>query len=232
MSEKTALMWSSGKDAAYALFQLQQQGIQVDRLLTTVNESLGRVTMHGLSLEMLNAQLQAVNIPFQSIFLPEKVTNEVYNREMSLVFKQLKEDGFTTIAFGDIFLEDLKLYREKELEKVGLKAIFPLWKKNTASLFKEMINQGLKAVVICVNGSVLDKSFIGRELSNEFLNDLPENVDPCGENGEFHTFCYHATYFNHPVRFYVGQTVEKKYSIGTTAYPFWFCELHLTDKKL
>ncbi|MCC5924614.1 MAG: diphthine--ammonia ligase [Crocinitomicaceae bacterium] len=225
MQPKTAMMWSSGKDAAFGLYQLLQQGVPVEKLLTSVSGATHRVTMHGLALQVLEKQLEAIDLPFEAIHLPEKVSNDVYDEVMKEKCLSLVEEGYEQIAFGDIFLEDLRKYREDRLCQVGLKAVFPLWKKDTRSLLKDMLSKGFKCVVVCVNGSILNESFVGRVVDNSFLADLPDNCDPCGENGEFHTFCYDGPIFKHPVDFSIGEKVKRSYAANDNEIPFWFCEL-------
>jgi len=138
---------------------------------------------------------------------------------------ELKSNGFECAAFGDIFLQDLRQYREQKLEPLGIKAIFPLWKKDTKLLLKELIELGFKAVIVCANAEIFEKSFVGRVIDEQFLSSLPEGIDPCGENGEFHTFCFDAPYFKHPIEFSIGETVLREYSYQGTKNRFWFCDL-------
>ena len=223
---KTYFNWSSGKDASMALYLLKQNPqFNVDRLITTINTQYNRVSMHGLRIDLLHAQAESIGLPLEHIELPAKPVMETYNKIMSDKVSKLKNEGFTHCAFGDIFLEDLKKYREDQLSKYDVKAVFPLWKKNTSTLIKEFIALGFKAVTVCVDGSLLDESFVGRELDEEFLHDLPENVDPCGENGEFHTFCYDGPIFKHPIPFKLGEKVYKTYQTEDRDYGLRFCDL-------
>lgn len=227
---KTYFNWSSGKDSALALhYLLQDKNYSVDFLLTTVNAHYHRVSMHGLRVELLQQQLHAIGISSGTVELPEHPSNTTYEMLMGEKVKQLKEGGFEYAAFGDIFLEDLKKYREQQLAPLDIKTIFPLWKKDTRRLIHEFIDLGFKAVVVCVNANLLDKSFAGRIIDKDFINDLPANVDPCGENGEFHTFCFDAPFFRYPVDYSIGETVLKEYKNGTEKFGFWFCDL-LTKK--
>ena len=226
---KTYFNWSTGKDSALALYYLQQQGnLKVDRLVTAINGHLDRVTMHGLKRELLLKQKDSIGLPLTTIELPEQPSMEQYNVLMAGTVNDLKKEGYKDCGFGDIFLEDLRAYREEQLK--GITCHFPLWKKNTKDLFIEFVELGFKAVVISLNGELLDASFAGRELDLEFLNDLPENVDPCGENGEFHTFCYDGPIFSKPVAFEIGEKVFKQYKKPNgeinekTGY--WFVDLH------
>ncbi len=223
---KTYFNWSSGKDSALALYYLLQDSTySVEYLLTSVNASYNRVSMHGLRRALWQAQVEAIGIPYGTIELPEQPTNAEYEAEMHKKILELKSNGFECAAFGDIFLQDLRQYREQKLEPLGIKAIFPLWKKDTKLLLKELIELGFKAVIICANAEIFEKSFVGRIIDEQFLNSLHEGIDPCGENGEFHTFCFDAPYFKHPIEFSVGETVLREYSYQGTKNRFWFCDL-------
>ena len=225
---KLYLNWSSGKDAAFALYQLQEEGYTISKLLTTVNEHYKRISMHGLRESLLDAQVKALGINLEKVYLPLSPTMEDYNQIMQNCINKLKAEGYSKTAFGDIFLEDLRDYREKELAKQGIDAIFPLWKKNTKELLLEFINKGFKAITVCVNAQLLDKSFVGRIIDAQFINDLPENVDPCGENGEFHTFCFDGPIFQYPIAFERGENTYRSYpnpSSDKEDIGFWFCDL-------
>lgn len=223
---KTYFNWSSGKDSALALhYLLQDKNYSVDYLLTSVNAHHKRVSMHGLRIELLQQQLNAIGIPNGMVELPEHTTNAEYEKLMSKKVKQLKADGFEYSAFGDIFLEDLKKYREQQLQALNIKTIFPLWKKDTKQLIHKFIDLGYKAIVVCVNATLLDKSFTGRIIDKDFISDLPAGIDPCGENGEFHTFCFEGPVFKHPIKFSIGETVFKEYQNGGMKSGFWFCDL-------
>lgn len=224
--QKTYFNWSTGKDSALALhYLLQDENYTVDYLLTSVNAHYQRVSMHGLSVELLQQQFDAIGIPNGTIQLPEQPTNVEYEKLMGEKVKQLKTEGFQYSAFGDILLEDLKKYREQQLNPFGIKTVFPLWKRNTTELIEKFIALGFKTIVVCVNAALLDASFAGRIIDKEFLDDLPEGVDPCGENGEFHTFCYDAPYFKNPINFEIGETVYREYNHGESKNGFWFCDL-------
>lgn len=228
---KTFFNWSSGKDSALALYYLlQDENYSIDFLLTSVNAHYKRVSMHGLRVELLQQQLNAISIPNGTVELPEHPTNAEYEKLMGEKVDQLKANGFECAAFGDIFLEDLKKYREQQLQALNIKTVFPLWKKDTKQLINEFIDLGFKAVVVCVNAVLLDKSFSGRLIDKDFISDLPKEIDPCGENGEFHTFCFDGSVFKHPVKFAIGETVFKEYQNGGMKSGFWFCDL-LTEKN-
>jgi uncharacterized protein (TIGR00290 family) len=210
--KKAYLNWSSGKDAALALYKLQQDNeYSVEKIVTTVNTDFDRISMHGIRTELLIKQAENVGVPLHQIKLQGEVSMEEYNKVMEMETNKFLDEGFTHSVFGDIFLEDLKRYREKHLEEIGLKAVFPLWKQNTEKLLEEFISEGFKAIVVCVNTNKLDRSFCGRMLDKDFLNDLPEDVDPCGENGEFHTFVFDGPIFKKPIDFKIGELVEKSY---------------------
>lgn len=237
---KTYFNWSSGKDASLALHYLQQEEeYSIDKLVTTVNSHYDRVSMHGLRKTMLEAQMRSLDLPGQLIELPEEPSMEEYNNKMQNAVAQLRNEGYTHGAFGDIFLEDLRAYREEQLKPHGISCLFPLWKKDTSELMKEFLELGFKAIVICIKAELLDVSFLGRMIDQEFLDELPENVDPCGENGEFHTFCFDGPIFNHPVKFEVDQKIYKEYknpdvdvnSSDTKGMGFWFCDLLPEENK-
>ncbi len=228
--------WSSGKDASLALHLLQQQeSLPVDLLVTTLSEAHQRVSMHGLHRSLLEAQAEALGIALDIIELPHDNTMATYDKIMGDKLAQLKAAGYTHSCFGDIFLEDLREYRETKLASVGLKAVFPIWQIDTTRLIKQFIDLEFKAIVVCINASLLPKSFCGRIIDQSFINDLPKHVDPCGENGEFHTFCFDGPIFNHPVDFRKGELVYKTYPAPKSEqqnqpkeYGYWFCELEAT----
>ncbi|MEM8892927.1 MAG: ATP-binding protein [Bacteroidota bacterium] len=206
------MSWSSGKDAALALHYLQQDpGYQVDLLLTTVNSHHDRVSMHGLRRSLLQRQIEAIGLPHESLDLPEQPNMEEYDQLMDTRMQHLVDQGYQCGGYGDIFLEDLKSYRDKQLAKNNLKGVYPLWKRNSKELIREFIDLGLKSVVICANIGLLDESFVGRDINTNFLEDLHEGVDPCGENGEFHTFCYDGPIFRHSVKFEKADKVVREY---------------------
>ncbi|WP_422349910.1 ATP-binding protein [Flagellimonas sp.] len=229
--KKTFFNWSSGKDSALALYHLQQQEeYTVDRLLTTVNSHYDRVSMHGLPRPVLEAQTAAIDIPLDIVEVPEKPSMETYNELMTQKMQQMVADGYTHAAFGDIFLEDLKVYREKMLATQGIQAVFPIWKRDTRELYMEFLEKGFRTVIVCINNDLLEESFLGAELSLDLLEQFPKNVDPCGENGEFHTFCFDGPIFNHPISFEIGEKVFRTYdNPSDTSNPiqFGFCDILL-----
>ncbi len=202
-------------------------------LLTSINSTHERISMHGVRRSLLNKQAESIGIPLQTIELAESPSMELYEETMMKKVVSLKEEGCTHAMFGDIFLEDLRLYREKQLVKAGVECIFPLWKQDTTALLKEFITLGFKAVIVCVNEQYLDKSFCGRIIDESFLHDLPGNVDPCGENGEFHSFVFDGPVFKKPIKFEKGEIVYRTYEAPSTAgdnqqhaaYDFYFCDL-------
>ena len=212
MGDKTFFNWSSGKDAALALYHLQQDArYEVRQLVTTINSHFDRISMHGLRRELLKQQAQSIGIPLSCIELPREPSMEEYEGIMRQNLQQLHNEGFTTAAFGDIFLEDLRAYREDQLRKLGFRACFPIWKRNTTELIREFLDLGFKAVLVSIDAQLLEPSFAGRDIDRNFIRDLPPGVDPCGENGEFHAFCYDGPIFDKPVRFSLGEKVYKEY---------------------
>lgn len=185
--------------------------------------------MHGLKRELLEQQANSIGLPLQTIELPEEPSIEDYNAILQNTVLGLQNEGYSHCGFGDIFLEDLRSYREQQLQPYNITCSFPLWKKDTSQLINEFVEQGFRAIVICVKSELLDESFVGREINEGFINDLPSNVDPCGENGEFHTFCFDGPIFSNPVKFEIGEKVYREYKSPNpeTDNPmgFWFCDL-------
>ncbi|CAN5598053.1 ATPase [soil metagenome] len=222
MKPPVLLSWSSGKDCAWALHILQQQAqFDVVALLTTFNEATDRVAMHGVSVELVEAQARSAGLPLWSIPLPWPCTNEIYERCMHAVVERALQEGIRTFAYGDLHLREIRAYREKQLAGTPIEPIFPIWDSTggTARLAQTMIKDGLRAVVASVDPNQLDNSFVGREFDRDFLTDLPSTCDPCGERGEFHTFCYAGPMFNEPVPLNVGEPVLRD--------GYWFADLAL-----
>src|SRR5215813_11316826 len=185
--ELVLFCWSGGKDSAMALRALLlQKNVRVAGLLTTVTEGLERVSMHGVRRELLHRQAISIGLQLQEVRIPPQCVNPVYEARMEAAMRTAYEQGIRKIAFGDIFLEDLRAYREKNLAKVGMEAIFPIWKRDTQELARDFMRLGFRARTVCVDPRILDRSFAGRELDQNFFDDLPQKADPCGENGEFH----------------------------------------------
>jgi uncharacterized protein (TIGR00290 family) len=205
-----ALSWSSGKDSAWTLHLLRRNPeIEIAALITTFNSNANRVAMHAVRRELVEAQADRAGLPLWPVDLPWPCSNAVYEELMAGVCRRAKASGVTAIAFGDLFLEDIRTYREKQMEPTGLQSLFPVWRIPTRELAFEMIRAGVKAKVTCVDPAKLDRSFEGREFNAGFLADLPAPVDPCGENGEFHTFVYDAPVFSSPIRVETGEIVER-----------------------
>ncbi|MEO0473012.1 MAG: diphthine--ammonia ligase [Bacteroidota bacterium] len=232
-NNKMFVHWSSGKDASMALHAAQQDpNWEIDRLLTTVNRSFGRVSMHGLRIDLLKAQAKAIGLPLDLVELDANPSMEDYKHAMGEAFGGLRHAGYTHSLFGDIFLEDLRQYRIDMLAQHDLQCVFPLWKKDTHALLEDFIAAGFQAIVVCINAQLLPQSFCGRLIDTSFLQDLPAGVDPCGENGEFHTFCFDGPIFQQPIRFEKGEVVYKSYPApqnvdqdGPDEYGFWYCDL-------
>ncbi|HEX9621230.1 MAG TPA: hypothetical protein VF989_13895 [Polyangiaceae bacterium] len=212
MSERrrVLLSWSSGKDSAWALHVLRRTpGIDVVGLLTTVNESANRVAMHAVRAEVLNAQARAAGLPLWRAGIPERCSNEEYERVMRGVVERAKGDGITAMAFGDLFLEDVRRYREEHLRGTGIEPLFPLWGEPTGELARAMLDAGVGAFVTAVDPKQIDPSFVGRAWDPSFLAELPRGADPCGENGEFHSFVWRGPMLKAPVPVRVGETVAR-----------------------
>lgn len=207
---RTLLAWSSGKDSAYALWTLKQDpGIQVAGLLTTLNSSVNRVSMHAVRSTVLEAQAEAAALPLLTLPLPDPCGDEEYRAAMGRTLEEAKRQGVQAIAFGDLFLEDVRAYRETQLAGTGITPLFPLWGRPTAALAEEMIGAGVAAIVTCVDTQQLDRSFLGRSFDRQLLRDLPAGVDPCAENGEFHTVAVAGPMFDSPLSVEVGEVVDK-----------------------
>lgn len=241
MKEKIIFCWSGGKDSALALNRvLHDPRYEVVSLLTTCNEHFQRVSMHGVRLELLDAQARAIGLPLEKVFVSRRSSNEEYQQKMAASLQAHQARGVTACAFGDIFLEDLKAWREANLAQVGLRGIFPIWKEDSRELIREFFALGFGTVICCVNDAHLDDKAVGRIVDEEFIRTLPPEVDSCGENGEFHSFAFAGPIFREPVEFKVG---EKVYRPVVSTHPgdanstyvcpsgsgqtkgFWFCDL-------
>jgi uncharacterized protein (TIGR00290 family) len=208
--KRVALSWSSGKDSAWALHLLRQNAnVEVVALITTFNQTANRVAMHAVRRDLVLAQAERTGLPLWPIELPWPCPNKVYEDIMADIYKRAAGEGIAAIAFGDLFLEDIRSYRERQLEPTGLTPLFPVWHLPTAGLARKMIHAGVKAKITCVDPVKLDRSFAGRDFDSDFLNDLPTGIDPCGENGEFHTFVYETPAFSSSIAIGVGEVVER-----------------------
>ncbi|MCL2021419.1 MAG: adenine nucleotide alpha hydrolase [Betaproteobacteria bacterium] len=211
MSKKTLLSWSTGKDCAWALHTLRQDPTtNVLGLFCTVNKIFNRVAMHGVRTELLQQQADSLGLPLHIIEIPYPCSNEEYAETMSMFVETAIKNEIECFAFGDTILEDVRQYREKHLSGSGITPIFPLWGNSTQELSQKMINAGLKAVITCIDPRHLAKSFVGREYNESFLSEIPENIDPCGENGEFHSFAFDGPMFKTPVAISKGEVVERE----------------------
>jgi len=206
--EKVLFSWSGGKDSAMALYEiLAAQQYRVAALLTTVTEEYQRISMHGVRRALLQQQADALGLPLEEIMITRQSSNDEYESKMAEVLSRHKEQGVRSVVFGDIFLEDLKAYREKNLARLDMKGIFPIWKRETGELIRSFIRSGFKAVIVCVDTRVLDGRFAGRTIDEQFLADLPKGVDVCGENGEFHSFVSEGPIFKKKIAYIPGETV-------------------------
>jgi uncharacterized protein (TIGR00290 family) len=211
MPQRTLLSWSSGKDSAWTLHLLRQNPeIEIAALFTTFNGVANRVAMHAVRRELAEVQAQRIGLPLWSIDLPWPCSNVVYEDLLRDMWRRAREDGITAVAFGDLFLRDIRDYRERQMEGTGLKPLFPVWQIPTNDLAAELIRAGVRAKVTCVDLAKLDASYAGREYDQEFLSSLPSGIDPCGENGEFHTFVYDAPIFADAIKIEMGEKVERE----------------------
>ncbi len=208
--KKVLLSWSSGKDSAWALHLLRRNpDVEVAALLTTYNQSADRVAMHAVRRELTQAQAERIGLPLWAVDLPWPCSNAEYEARMQAACDRAIAEQFQAVAFGDLFLEDVRGYRLRQLAQTGLEPLFPVWKIPPAELAREMLAQGVKAKLTCIDPSKLDKSFAGREYDEALLADLPPGVDPCGENGEFHTIVYESPVFSSPIEIRMGEIVER-----------------------
>ena len=216
--ERVALSWSGGKDCAMALYEIKRDSkYTVSYLLTTITRDYDRISMHGVRRELLEKQADSTGIPLKKVFIPINCTDEIYAEIMMVEMEKLKAEGIDTVAFGDIFLQDLREYRENNLGKAGMKAIFPVWKRDSGELVNTFIDLGFKATITTVDPRKVSDNFCGRLIDKQFLADLPSGVDPAGENGEFHSFAFDGLTFKKPISFAVGEKVLRD--------GFWFCDL-------
>ncbi len=242
---KALVNWSGGKDSSICLHRvLKSDDYDIQCLFTTLNASNNRISQHGVRFVLLEQQAGRIGIPLETLMLPDTPTMEAYDKKMNEALSVFREEGVSVSIFGDIFLEDLREYREDRLSNIGFKGVFPLWNQPTGKLAETFIEDGFRAIVVCVDERYLGREFAGRAYDENFLKDLPEGVDPCGENGEFHTFVYDGPIFNRPVSFNKGEIVYRKYESaahsdlegdedytcgsGQDRHPvtgFWYCDL-------
>lgn len=219
--KRVAFMWSGGKDSAYALcLMLQDPRYEVKYLLSTFNAVYQRLSMHGIRASLIENQAQSIGIPLIKTWV-EEGSNAEYEEKLAATLSPLKEEGIDTIVFGDIFLEDLRLYREQQLQAIGMKTLFPLWKKDTRQLVMDFIADGFVSYTCCINAGSLPKEFTGKKIDEAFVHALPPGIDPCGENGEYHSFCTDGPIFNKPVRVTAGEIIYREVSPGNA---FWYCD--------
>jgi uncharacterized protein (TIGR00290 family) len=218
--------WSGGKDSSLALYRvMRDKQYQVGCLLTSVNAAHDRISMHGVRRGLLQQQAEAIGLPLTTIELPEHPSMEAYEAALLVKVQELRQQ-YTHALFGDIFLEDLRKYREEQLHRAGITAAFPLWQEDSTVLMQEFLQTGFKAVVVCVNEQHLPAAFCGRIIDESFVRDLPAGVDVCGENGEYHSFVFDGPVFRHPVAYTKGEVVYKTYpGPGSSDYGFYFCDL-------
>ena len=212
------MSWSGGKDSCLSLHHIQKIAeYRVEALLTTVTRDYGRISMHGVRCELLERQAASLGVPLHQVLISKGASNEEYEANLIEAISAYRDRGIDSIVFGDLFLEDIKIYRDQFLARNNLSGIYPVWQRNTTDFIRDFIAFGFKAITTCVDAKVLDRSFAGMLIDENYLAALPANVDPCGENGEFHTFVYDGPNFKEPVKFSIGETVQRD--------SFWFCDL-------
>jgi len=219
MRKNILISWSGGKDSSLALYEIQKsRDYEVAALITTITSDYDRVSMHGLRTILLDEQASSLNIPLEKIFISKNASNDEYESRLKEVLLKYKQLGIRDVVFGDLFLEEIKKYREDLLGKIGMECVFPIWKKDTAKLALEFIDAGFKAVTVCVDSKALGEEFAGREFDEHFLDDLPKTIDPCGENGEFHTFVYDGPIFKNRISHHLGEIVLRDKR-------FYYCDI-------
>ena len=217
-SKGVLVSWSGGKDSCLALREIQKTpGLHVEALLTTVTRDFDRISMHGVRRVLLEQQAASLGLPLHQILISKGATNEEYESKMGEALSAYRDRGIDRIAFGDLFLADIRAYRQRLLAKHDMVGLYPIWGRNTSELIREFIAAGFKTALVCVDPAQLDPSFVGRVIDDEFLAQLPPGVDPCGENGEFHTFVFDGPIFRNPVKFSFGEIVCRD--------SYWFCDL-------
>jgi len=225
MKERILFAWSGGKDSALALYELlQSQSVEISGLLTTVTAGYDRVSMHGVRRSLLEKQAESVGLPLDVVTISQQASNEEYENRMKELLLRHRARGVSSVAFGDIHLREVRDYRERHLARVGMKGIFPLWGKNTGVLARFFIEKGFRAIVTCVDGRILDRSFVGRIVNDDFLGALPSGIDPGGENGEYHSFVFEASMFKRSIPCEAGKVVVRD--------SFCFCDVVPTIGQL
>jgi len=216
--EKVLLSWSGGKDSAISLYEILKGGkYEIVSLLTTITEDYDRVSLHGVRRTLVEQQAYSLGLPIEKVLISRSSSNEEYESKMGEVLTKFKQDGIARVVFGDISLEWARKYREDNLSKLGMKGIFPIWGRGTAEVTRSFITTGFQAVITCVDLKVLDKRFVGRRLDKQFLAELPPDVDPGGENGEFHSFVFDGPIFKERIAYTLGESVQRD--------SFYFCDL-------
>jgi len=211
MKKKAIFSWSGGKDSSFALHEIQKnQGYEIVSLLTTFTKDYDRVSLHGTRRILLERQAESIGLPLHKIFIPKKASSEEYEQKMKKSLVKFQESGVSEVIFGDIFLEDLRKFREEKLSQVGMRAAFPIWKKDTRKLAHQFVELGFKAIVTCVDTKILAKKFAGRTIDEQLLAELPPTVDLCGENGEFHSFVSEGPIFRETIPYKLGKAVLRE----------------------
>jgi len=227
--------WSGGKDSSYALNKVLKEDVyEIKYLLSTFNGTYNRLSMHGVREELIQAQADNIGIPLLKIYVHE-ASNTEYEKQMNEMLLYVKAKGIDTVLYGDILLEDLRFYREEKMKQQGMKCVFPIWKMNTAWLVNDFVAKGFKSYTCCINDGYLDQTWVGRLIDENFIGELPSTVDPCGEHGEFHTFCFAGPIFKKEIKIVVGEKTYKPIPIKTVDRPtpnkdagtegFWFADI-------
>ena len=223
MRQPILLSWSGGKDSALALHALRSSpDFEPAGLLTTITEDYDRISIHGVRRELLERQAESIGLPLHEVLIPKDCPNGIYEDRLAAALRQIQSQGLHHVAFGDLFLEDIRAYREKQMAGLGLEPVFPIWGRDTTELAHEFIRLGFQAVLVCVDTDILDPVFAGRSFDENLLRDLPADVDPCGENGEFHTFAYAGPIFRQPVAIKLGRVEGRG--------RFWFRDLEAVGR--
>jgi len=209
--EKAIVLWGGGKDSTLALYEIQRtDDYEIIGLLTTLTKDYDRISFHGVRRILLEQQANSLGFPLKKVFISNKASMEEYECKMGEILLDYLKAGVSSVVFGDIFLEDVRKYREDELSEIGMKAVFPLWKRDTYELAHTFLKLGFKAIITCVDSKVLDKKFVGRTFDKQFLSEIPSSVDPCGENGEFHSFVYDGPIFKERILHTIGEVVLRE----------------------